>query len=139
LNNSDGSELILNRDLLAANFTNCIIDGNQNIEMILEEDKGAAFNYNFMNCMIKFDDISGNYSEDPLFDFNDSSHYQNIILNGEADYKNPENNELIIGQNSDAIDQADRNGALRVPFDLLDVSRISNPDIGAYQHIIFED
>ena len=138
-NNSDGSELILSRDLIAANFTNCIIDGNQNIEMVLEEDKGAVFDYNFKNCMIKFDDISGNYSDDPLYDFNDSNHYQDIILNGEADYKNAENNELIIGQNSDAIDQADRNGALRVPFDILNVSRISNPDIGAYQHIIFED
>jgi len=74
-----------------------------------------------------------------LFDFNDSSHYQDIILNGEADFKNVENNELIIGQNSDAIDQADHTGSLRVPFDILNVNRVLNPDIGAYQHIIFEE
>jgi len=138
-NESDGTGLILTRDLIAANFTNCIIDGNQNIEILLEEDSGAAFNYNFVNCMIKFDDISGNYSDNPLFDFNDSSHYQDIILNGEADFKNVENNELIIGQNSDAIDQADHTGSLRVPFDILNVNRVLNPDIGAYQHIIFEE
>lgn len=138
-NNSDGTGSILTRDLIAANFTNCIIDGNQNIEMILEQDMGAAFNYNFKNCMIKFDDVNGNYSDNPLFDFNDTSHYQEIILNGEADFKNVENNELIIGQESEAIDQANRNAALQVPFDILNINRISNPDIGAYQHIIFED
>jgi len=138
-NNSDGTGSILARDLIEANFTNCIIDGNQNIEMILEQDMGAEFNYNFENCMIKFDDLNGNYSDDPLFDFNDTSHYQDIILNGETDLKNPETNELIIGQNSDAIDKADRNASLRVPFDILDVNRVSNPDIGAYQHIIFEE
>jgi hypothetical protein len=100
---------------------------------------GAEFNYNFENCMIKFDDLNGNYSDNPLFDFNDTSHYQDIILNGDTDLKNPETNELIIGQNSDAIDKADRNASLRVPFDILDVNRVSNPDIGAYQHIIFEE
>lgn len=138
-NNSEDSELLLTSDLIAANFTNCIIDGNQNIEMDLVEDGGAAFNYNFMNCMIKFDDISGNYADDPLYDFNDSNHYQDIILNGDADYQSIDNNELLIGQDSDAIDQADRNASLRVPFDILNVSRISNPDIGAYQHVIFEE
>ena len=138
-NNPDGSEEILTRDLIAANFTNCIIDGNQNIEMILEEEMGAAFNYNFKNSMIKFDDINGNYSDNPLYDFNDTSHYQDIILNGETDFKNVENNELIIGQNSDAIDKANRNASLQVPFDILNVNRVSNPDIGAYQHIIFEE
>ncbi len=137
--NSDGTEEILTRDLFAANFTNCIVDGNQNIEMILEEDMGAIFNYNFVNCMIKFDDVNGNYSDNPLFDFNDNIHYQEIILNGEADFKDVENNELIIGQDSDAIDQADRKASLQVPFDILNINRISNPDIGAYQHIVFEE
>ena len=92
--NSDGSESVLTRDLLLANFTNCIIDGNQNIEMILEEEPGTIFNYNFKNCMIKFDDASGNYSDNPLFDFDDSNHYQDNILNGDADFKNVLNNEL---------------------------------------------
>jgi len=138
-NNPDGSEEILTRDLIAANFTNCIIDGNQNIEMILEEETGAAFNYNFENSMIKFDDINGNYSDNPLYDFNDTSHYQEVILNGETDFKNIQINELIIGQNSDAIDKANRNAALQVPLDILNVNRVSNPDIGAYQHIIFEE
>ena len=139
VNNSDGAEANLIRDLIAANFTNCIIDGNQNIEMILEQDIGAEFNYNFRNCMIKFDDVSGKYSDDPLYDFSDNSHYQEIILNGEADFKNIGNNELIIGQNSDAIDRANHDGSLQVPFDILNASRVLNPDIGAYQHIIFDE
>ena len=122
-------------DLFQANFTNCIVDGNQNIEMILDKNTAADFHFNFKNCMLKFDDANGNYANDPLYDFGDTNYYQNIILNGKADFKSIENNEFVIGQESEAIDQADQNAASMVPFDLLNVSRMQNPDIGAYQHI----
>lgn len=136
---TDGSESVLARDLNAANFTNIIIDGNQNIEMIVEKDDGADFNYNFKNNLIKFIDENNNYSDNPLFDFEGVNHYQNNILNGFPDFKSIETNNFIIGEKSDAIDNADKNTALQVPLDILGVGRITNPDIGAYQHIIFEE
>ncbi|MEN8124391.1 MAG: hypothetical protein ABFR32_04610 [Bacteroidota bacterium] len=136
---TDGSESVLARDLNAANFTNIIIDGNQNIEMIVEKDDGADFNYNFKNNLIKFIDENNNYSDNPLFDFESVNHYQNNILNGIPDFKSIETNNFIIGEKSDAIDNADKNTALQVPLDILGVGRITNPDIGAYQHIIFEE
>ena len=46
---------------------------------------------------------------------------------------------LIIGQDSEAINNADINGATLVPFDILNINRTTTPDIGAYQHIIFEE
>ena len=75
----------------------------------------------------------------PIFDFDNVSSYQNIILNGVPDFKNTNTNELIIGQDSDANGNAAISGALLVPFDILGAGRVTSPDIGAYQHITFEE
>ena len=135
---SDGSEAILVRDLNAANFTNCIIDGSQNIEFFLEQAEGLVFNYNFKNNLLKFNDPSGKFADVPLFDFEDDSHYQNNIFNGESNFKNIDLNEYLIGEKSDAVNNADKNAAMQIPLDILGVNRTLSPDIGAYQHIIFE-
>ncbi len=137
--NADGSQTILLSDLKSANFTNCIIEGNQNIEFILDRVDGALFEYNFKNNLLKFDDTNGKFTDNPLYDFDDVSHYQNNVLNGVPDFKDLENNEYIIGEASDANANADLNTALQVPFDILGVSRTLSPDIGAYQHIVFEE
>ncbi len=137
--NADGSESILVRDLKEANFTNSIIDGNQNIEFFLDKNDAGEFNYNFKNNLLKFDDASGKFSDNPLFNFDDITHYQNNIFNAEANFKDVQNNQYIIGENSDANGQANTNAALQVPFDILDVNRTINPDMGAYQHVIFEE
>ena len=63
--------------------------------------------------------------------------YSNNILNGEADFKNPSENQLIIGENSDANGNA-LESAL-IPLDILGVIRTIPADIGAYQHITFEE
>ena len=135
---SNGSEALLVRDLNAANFTNCIVDGSQNIEFFLDQAEGSVFNYNFKNNLLKFNDPGGNYKDNPLFDFEDDSHYQSNIFNGKSDFKNIDLNQLIIGAESDAVGKADKNTSLQTPLDILGVNRAIEPDIGAYQHIIFE-
>jgi len=135
----NGTEVIETRDLLAANFTNCIIDGNQNVEFVLDKVEGALFNYNFKNSMLKFDTTNSDLLNNPLYDFNDANVYQNIILNGIAQFKEIAMNQYIIGQDSEANGSADTNGALQVPFDILNINRTIIPDIGAYQHVTFEE
>lgn len=135
-NNSSSVQV---RDLMAANFTNCIMDGNKKIEFLLEKVEGTEFNYNFLNCLLKFEDTSGNFQDNPLYDFEDSANYQNNIFNGIADFKNIYTNEFIIGQKSDAIANANPTAAAQIPLDLLGISRVLNPDIGSYQHVIFEE
>ncbi len=135
----DGSESILVRDLKAANFTNCIIHGNQNIEFFLDQAEGSVYNYNFKNNLLKFNDPSGKYAGNPIFDFDDENHYQNNIFNGDPDFKDIDNNDYIIGEKSNAVNKADLNTALQFPVDILGVNRTADPDIGAYQHIIFEE
>ncbi len=131
-------ELMVN-DLKSANFTNCIIEGNQSIEYLLQENSQAAFNFNFKNNLLRFFDPGGVFSDDPLYDFDNTTLYQENIFNGEPNFKNVDENQLIIGQESDAIDNADMSAAQKVPFDILGVNRIVTPDIGAYQHILFEE
>ena len=133
-----GSTGVLSNDLLAANFTNCIIEGNQNIEFLLQKNEDALFNYNFKNNLLRFNDPNGIFDNDPLYDFEDTSHYQNNMFNGEPDFKDINENEYIIGELSDAVGNGNVFEAQKVPFDILGVSRVEKPDMGAYQHIIFE-
>jgi hypothetical protein len=135
----EGQEIIETRDLVAANFTNCIIYGSNNIELILDNVEGSQFNYNFRNSLIKFDDFNNNFEGYPEYDFSDINHYQNVIINEDPDFKAPYENDLIIGEESAGNNNADPTGAAQVPNDILGISRLSMPDIGAYQHIVFEE
>lgn len=131
------TEIILN-DLVAANFTNCIIEGNQNIEFLLERNQGASFSFNFRNNLLRFDDPNGNFSNDPLFDFNNTEYYQDNSFNGDADFKDLEQHDLIIGEASDAIGKGYLPASQQVPFDIRGINRTISPDLGAYQHVIFD-
>jgi len=138
--NTENNQITLEpRDLLAANFTNCIIDGNNNIELIIDQVDGSVFNYLFKNNMIKFIDYSNSYANIPTYNFEDTNHYLNNIFNGNPDFKSPSENEFIIGQDSEGIEKADLQGTTNVPIDILGVIRTKPADIGAYQHIIFEE
>jgi len=136
---ANGNEVTTPNDLLEANFSNCIIDGNQNIEFVVDKIDGALFNFNIKNSLLKFDTNDSEILSNPLFNFNDVTLYQNPILNGFVNFKDTRTNNYIIGQNSEAIGNADIMTALSVPFDILGVNRAIVPDIGAYQHITFEE
>jgi hypothetical protein len=131
-----GQEIIETRALKAANFTNCIFDGNNNIEFLIDKvDGGGLFNYSIKNCLIKFKDANDSYSGVAEVDFENNTNYSSILLNAATNFRNSQKNDFIIGTESDAI-----NKAITTPFalDILGVDRTTNPDIGAYQHITFE-
>ncbi|WP_298780765.1 hypothetical protein [uncultured Polaribacter sp.] len=130
-----GQEIIAVRDLNAASFTNCIFDGNNNIEFVLDKVEGSLFNYNISNCMIQFNDISNSYLDIPELTFDNNTNYQDIILNGNSYFRDTQNEDFIIGENSDAINKA---SATSFSIDILGIDRTTSPDIGAYQHITFD-
>jgi len=134
----NGQTVTETRDLVAANFTNCIIDGNNSIELIIDKVAGSQFNYFFQNNMLKFDDYNNSFEGIPEYDFENTNHYIENILNGNSDFKSPSTNELIIGENSEGIEKSNIQGSTEVPIDILGVLRNSPADIGAYEHIIFE-
>lgn len=132
--NNDNQEVTETNDLVTANFINCIIEGNNNVEFILDRIDGTTFNYSVENCLIKFNDLNNSFTDNTELNFNDTEHYQNNILNGEPNFKDVAKNEFIIGKNSDAINKAKSSA---VSQDILGISRSSTPDIGAYQHVDF--
>ena len=134
-----GEEASFVADLIQANFTNCIISGNQGEEFLVSKSDEAAFNFSFKNCLLQFNDSFGQYSDDPLYDFENTSLYQNIILNGEPDFKNPQNNDFRIGEESAGNGQGNLNAAQKVPQDIVGINRTTSPDLGAYQSIAFPE
>ncbi|WP_299781450.1 hypothetical protein [uncultured Formosa sp.] len=128
-------------DLSEANFNNCIIYGNDNPEFVLDEieDDAVAFNFKFTNCLARFQVSSSNGYTGVNYDFEDATHYENMIFNEDPAFKNSSNNELIIGEDSNAINQGNTLYANQVPVDLLNTNRTNTPDLGAYQHTVFEE
>lgn len=119
-----------------ANFTNCIIYGTENIEMILDRDASDDFNFKFTNCLIRFDDTNNNFTED-IYNFNDDSLYENILFNLNPDFLDAQNNKLNIPNGSPADNMGIVFGNLI--SDILNTTRSATPDLGAYESIEFEE
>ena len=120
-------------------LSNSIVYGNSSIEFYLDKDDAADFNYHVYNTLIKFDDPQQHFSNVQEVDFSDVTHYQNILLNQDPVFEDPQENKLLIGDDSPCINQGEITTAQSVPLDLLGVDRTGAPDLGAYQHITFDD
>ncbi|WP_455170428.1 hypothetical protein [Aegicerativicinus sediminis] len=140
LNNyfADEDENIITNDLNSTRFKNCIIYGNDNPELILDPKSSSSFDVKFSACLIKFDDPNNVFS-DPWHDFGNTDFYENIFLNLNPNFKNPTENQLQIGEESDANGRGSIEFSTLVPYDILGKTRVDSPDLGAYQHIIFMD
>lgn len=123
-------------DLIEANFSNCIIYGNENLELIFSKVGDTQFNYNFSNCLIRFQDFNNDFEDNPLYNFSDTNLFNNTIFNDDPDFKNANTNQLMIGEGSAA------NGQASTPTsgtDILGTPRDTGaPDIGAYESILFD-
>ncbi len=122
-------------ELTSTKFSNCIIDGNRDIELLLNKDDTFGFEFAFENCLIKFNDVNEIYSGDPLFNFNDTSNYQDILLNVNTFFAGSNENDFRITEDSGAIDLGNLDTALLVPFDIMGNDRTQTPDAGAYEYL----
>ena len=132
----DAENNIFTNPLESANFTNCIIYGNDNPELLLEKETSDVFNFKFTNSLIRFDDPTGFYSE-PQYDFSNTDHYENVLFNNDPQFLDPSNNQLNISIGSPAEGTGITAGNLTV--DLTNTTRTSPPDLGAYNATEFED
>ena len=124
------------KNLTAATFNNCIIYGSYSNEMILNKKTGATFNYQFNNCLIKFDNTSNQYTSHPDYQFaTDPAHYNAIIQNKSPNFFKISANKLNIDNTSAAF--AKGNATYLVPLDIMGNTRTLPPDLGAYQNQIF--
>ena len=124
------------KDLTAATFNNCIIYGSYTNEMTLSKKIEAVFEYQFNNCLIKFDNTSSKFATNPDYQFlTDPAHYNGIILNKDPKFFKIAQNKLNIDPTSSAF--AKGNSAYLIPLDVLGKTRTSPPDLGAYQSMEF--
>lgn len=124
-------------DLEQANFSNCIIFGSNQVELILNKSTVSPdTNWTapvFSKCQIRFNNSNNQFTDNPDYAFiNDVNE---IKKNGTADFLDISNNKLNIGNDSAGNGFGNDVG---VPFDILNTARvIPNIDLGAYQHITF--
>jgi hypothetical protein len=139
LNNyvTDENNMNIGNDLMEANFNNCIIFGNDNPEIGFDNISDNLFNFKFTNCLIRFQDTSGNFSSNANYGISNTDLYEDCIFNSDPDFKLPFKNMLMIGENSAA------NGAGSTSFeitnDILGEPRPSPPDLGAYKSAPFTE
>jgi hypothetical protein len=137
-NNLEAGETLFVSDL-DVNFSNCIIYGNESIELLFNKSDQAEFNYKFQNTLLRFNDINNQYTDNELYDFENPDLFENLITNEAPQFQNTEENQMIIGEESAANGVGNQDTANIVPFDILGKDRTQNPDLGAYQSIQFED
>ena len=117
------------KDLEEATFNNCIIYGNYSNELALSKKNTSSFNYQFNNCLIKQEVISTN----SVYQFTtDAVHYSNIILNQNPKFLNINLNKLNIDPSSSVVGKGNPN--FLIPTDIIGNTRLTPPDLGAYQN-----
>lgn len=127
------------KPLEKATFDNCIIEGNQLVEFYAEQAGTDAFTFKLNHTALQFDSSSQAVIDNSLFDWNNTTYYNQIIRNGNPGFVLPEENDMRISQDSDFIQKGDAVIGAQLPVDLAGETRTSTPDLGAYQHIVTED
>lgn len=136
----DKDDDLITANFYDLNFTNCIIDGFSNIELGFDQKGTDTFpSMHFTNNLIKFNDTQNTFDGEALYDFDNTTLYTDNVFNSFLDYKNLSLNELVIGENSDAIGKASISGTSQVPIDILGKTRVNPASVGAYESVVFEE
>ncbi len=116
------------RDLNQANFSNCLIVGNNQEELSILEDNSGALEYFLQYNMIDiFDDV-----DDRAYDIDDQTHFQNNLYNKEPGFINASENIYALDSASQATDQG--TVSRQTPIDIIGYPRLDGqPDLGAYE------
>ena len=123
--------------LVEANFTNCIIYGNERREIGFVVDETAEFNFKFENCLIRFEDPNNDF-EGPLYEFSGPL-YPGVVRNEDPTFQNTDLNNFNIEFGNSGAEGIGKDGVLPIK-DLNQTDRpTQNPDAGAYQATVFPD
>ncbi len=137
-NTLDTEDITFVADLVKADFINCIIYGNERREFSLFQNTEAAFNFNFENCLLRFEDPSGEFSENPLYDFNNGALFTEVVSNLDPVFQNTDKNNFNIEAGASAAENIGKNG-VAPNTDLNGVTRDNSPDAGAYEATVFPE
>jgi hypothetical protein len=107
---------------------NSILYNKNDNAVQLKPIAGQVFNYSFTNSLLKYDASAG-------FNFDGNSFVVNSIKNQNPEFLNLSiyKLNLRLSANSVARNKGNLTAAASVPFDIVGISRLSNPSLGAYQ------
>ncbi len=120
----DANDHILPFNLNKANFYNCIIYGNNEEEIVLDNNsQGGIFNFLIDHALIK-----------STINTSNNSLWLGIIKNQTPDFKDISNNNYHLGDNSAAIESG--KAGILPNKDIDGISRDAiHPDLGVYEYI----
>ncbi|NQT78416.1 MAG: hypothetical protein HQ565_11930 [Bacteroidetes bacterium] len=113
-----------------AYFGNSIIYGDKTEELLLDSEEEGSFNYSFDHCLLK---TELNISNEDIF--------PGCIKNQDPIFVDADKNNMALDTLSPGIDLGSINVINSSPYpsivdkDILGISRISSPDMGAYEYI----
>lgn len=126
---ADGSTFTY--DLNQAYFGNCIVYGNNQTEIGLDENEASTFNFEFDNCLLRvnLDDV----------DVSDLAEFHDIIYNEDPEFMNPSEEDFALDTLSPAFNTGDIS-ITNTDFGILGTDVLGNsrpfgsgPDIGAHE------
>ncbi|MFZ5430651.1 MAG: hypothetical protein ACOZDD_10500 [Bacteroidota bacterium] len=128
---ADGSENVFTGDLKKAHFGNCIIYGNNPLELELGFQPDNQFNYYFDHCIIQLPDT---------FNISDRNRYNNVWKGKDfvPKFKDPYKNlDFQLDTLSPAKDRGSAVYSRLFPFDMKGMDRTldDGPDLGAFERI----
>ena len=117
------------RPIDRAYFGNCILYGNKEYELGIDEHPSSKIPYQFDHSLIKVDPEE--------FDLNDPTHFTAVINLEDPKFISTEYNNFQLDTLSPAKDVAFPDIAGQYPLDLLGRSRLGalGPDMGAYERV----
>ncbi len=113
---------------LTLNIRNSIIYTGVENGIVFKPTNGQSFNYLIQNSLIK-------YGADSGFIFDGNSNIVNSVKNEDPKFENyfTQKLNLRVKEDSPAKNKANLQVAQTTPFDIVKISRLSSPTIGAYQ------
>lgn len=138
LNNWVEADQIYTYNLNHAYFGNCIVYGNNQTEIGLDENPASAFNFEFDHCLLRID-----FDADEPINTSDLSEFHDIVYNEDPNFVDPTEQNFELDTLSPAMDAGDaaitNTNTPQVPSVLFsDVIGTPRPfgsgvDLGAYE------
>ncbi len=130
--------LFVNNPVNVFNFTNCIIYGSNQVEFFIDRKGTHPFLHKFTNCLIRLNNINNQFTNNPLYNFSNNALYENCSIATNSVMFRPEfedvnNNKLWLAE--DLKLPANATAAALFPLDILEHSRLTSTDLGAYQFV----